>query len=122
MDPYQYQQLASRTLLKNPGFSLSEREIMIAWNAIGLAGEAGEVAEHIKKSLFHKQELKASELKGELGDLLWYISSLCTLYGFDLSSVMDANIEKLKLRYPDGFVFGGQENGEGAEVKVDGRR
>lgn len=41
----EYQSLASRTALSRSGFTLSETEIMIVWNAAGLAGESGEVAE-----------------------------------------------------------------------------
>lgn len=40
----------------------------------------------------------------ELGDLMWYVAALCTIFGFDLEDVMGANIEKLQKRYPNGYT------------------
>ncbi len=103
MDSSTYQKLAARTLTSEPGFDVSDDDIMIIWNALGLAGEAGEVAETVKKGILHQHGLNKEVLKKELGDVLWYLSALCTTLGFDLEEVMKKNIEKLKERYPDGF-------------------
>lgn len=69
MDLITYQELAARTLVARPGFQLTERELMIAWNTIGLCGEVGEVVEQVQKAQF---------VGKELGDVLWYIAALCT--------------------------------------------
>ena len=76
---------------------------MVIWNAIGLAGEAGEVCELVKKGIFHQHGLDREKLAKELGDCLWYIAALCTKTGLDMGEVMEENINKLKLRYPNGY-------------------
>lgn len=104
MDADEYQKLAARTLIDRPDFALTDTEIMAVWDAIGLAGEAGEVADHIKKGVFHRHGIDLPELEKELGDTLWYVAALCTTLGLDLSAIMQANIEKLRVRYPNGYT------------------
>jgi len=98
-----YQILASRTLLDVPDRDYSHEEIMLVWNAIGLAGEAGEVADHIKKGVFHDHGIDNEKLVKELGDVLWYVAAIATKIGVPLALIMELNIAKLKQRYPDGF-------------------
>ncbi len=71
--------------------------------ALGLTGEAGEVADMIKKHIFHGHDLDKGALIKEIGDVCWYVALLCTSIGVDMASVMERNIEKLKTRYPEGF-------------------
>ena len=99
----EYQKLASRTLIDKPDATYTDDEIMLVWNALGLAGEAGEVADTIKKAVFHRHTLDRDELIKELGDVLWYVAALCTKLDVPMSEVMERNIEKLKARYPDGY-------------------
>tara|TARA_A100001388_G_C28570768_1_gene404161 strand:- start:383 stop:712 length:330 start_codon:yes stop_codon:yes gene_type:complete len=77
---------------------------------LGLVGEAGEVAEKVKKVIRDKNGIFDEEsklgIKKELGDVLWYISNLCTEFGFDLEDVASQNIEKLKLRASRGKIGG----------------
>lgn len=103
MDAYLYQVLARRTLIDQPDAEYTGDEIMLVWNALGLAGEAGEVADTIKKAVFHRHPLNRDELVKELGDVLWYVAALCTKLDVNMADVMHANIEKLKARYPDGY-------------------
>lgn len=103
MTPREYQWLAARTLIDAPGFEIPDEQIMVLWNAIGLAGESGEVCEIVKKGIFHQHGLEREKLHKELGDVMWYVAALCTKLGFDLGDVMAANIEKLKQRYPNGY-------------------
>lgn len=102
MNSNEYQVEAKRTLIDAPG-TFSDMDIMIIWNAIGLAGEAGEVANLVKKGIFHRHGLDVDKVLDELGDVLWYVSSLCDELGFSLEDVMAYNIDKLRKRYPDGF-------------------
>lgn len=93
-----YQELARMTA--NDGGTDKER--LTNW-ALGLTGEAGEVADIIKKHAFHGHKLDKEELLKELGDTLWYLANLA--YDLDLwfSEVAEENIEKLQGRYPEGF-------------------
>jgi NTP pyrophosphatase (non-canonical NTP hydrolase) len=88
-------------------YSFSDNEIMLVWNATGLAGEAGEVLEHILSATYDGRNdgkgVDSELLEKELGDLLWYVAGLCTKAGLSLDTVMAKNIEKLKTRFPDGW-------------------
>ena len=76
-------------------------------NALGLAGEVGEVVELIKKDRYHGLPLDADKLRSEVGDVLWYLTDLCAQAGFTLADAAQANVDKLRKRYPNGFVKGG---------------
>jgi NTP pyrophosphatase (non-canonical NTP hydrolase) len=71
--------------------------------ALGMSGEAGEVADLVKKHLFQGHPLDRQQLLDELGDILWYYMLLCQAQGYTLTEIMACNIEKLRRRYPDGF-------------------
>lgn len=72
--------------------------------ACGLAGEAGEVADNLKKEVGHGHPYDAAGLLEELGDALWYLSELARIHGIALSDVAGSNIAKIRARYPDGFT------------------
>jgi NTP pyrophosphatase (non-canonical NTP hydrolase) len=94
----EYQKATGRTADKNLG------PLESLFNCIlGIQGEAGEVAELLKKSLFHGHTLDLEKLKKEIGDILFYLTWLCSLHDFDLDDGAELNIEKLKARYPEGF-------------------
>jgi NTP pyrophosphatase (non-canonical NTP hydrolase) len=103
MQASDYQKLAARTLIDKPDFAITDEQVMIVWNAIGLAGETGELVDLIKKGIFHQHGLDLEKVKKELGDVLWYVAALCTKLDIDLGEVMTANIEKLRQRYPTGY-------------------
>ena len=63
-------------------------------NTLGLVGEAGEVAEKIKKSL-RDGTLNKDEVVKEIGDVLFYVAALTTYFDVDLSEVADTNVNKL---------------------------
>lgn len=98
MNVNEYQQKALRSaLLDRP---LND-QLMNA--ALGLAGEAGEVSDLVKKFFFHGHPLNREKLIDELGDIQWYIVLGCVGLGVTLEEVMQRNIEKLLKRYPDKF-------------------
>lgn len=104
MNASEYQLKAARTLIDAPGFDIPDNDMMLIWNAIGLAGEAGEVAELVKKGIFHQHGMDLVKLRKELGDVFWYAAAICTKAGFDMSEVMEENIRKLEARYPNGYA------------------
>lgn len=104
MRAHDYQALAARTLLDGSDRSISGRDLMMVWNAIGLTGEAGECAELVKKGVLHGHGLDTDKLSKELGDVLWYVAALATTAGLSLGGIMASNIDKLRTRYPDGFA------------------
>ena len=71
--------------------------------ALGIAGEAGEIADHIKKQLYQGHTWNSDELIVEIGDLLWYLSNLAYKANRDMSECLDAVLSKLQKRYPEGF-------------------
>lgn len=91
----EYQKLAMRTA--NPEC------INLSNVGLGIAGEAGEVADLIKKHLHHGHELPREEMIKELGDVAWYLALGCTAIDVDMETVLQRNIDKLKARYPEGF-------------------
>ena len=93
-----YQRLAARTIGSD---RTHEQQLTNA--ALGLAGEAGEVADAMKKHLYHAWPLDRDAVAKELGDCLWYVAAMATAIGVSLDAVGTANIEKLRRRYPDGF-------------------
>lgn len=76
-------------------------------DALGLAGEVGEVVELIKKDRFQSQPLDRAKLCLELGDVLWYLTNMAAGFGLTLEDVANANRDKLRKRYPTGFTPGG---------------
>jgi NTP pyrophosphatase (non-canonical NTP hydrolase) len=75
----------------------------LATLGLGVAGEAGEVADCIKKHIGHGHKLDTDKIAKELGDTLWYIATIADWIGLPLSTVMNMNLEKLKKRYANGF-------------------
>jgi NTP pyrophosphatase (non-canonical NTP hydrolase) len=73
--------------------------------ALGLAGEAGEVVDLLKKHLCHRKPLDRVKLIEELGDTLYYVATICYLNGLKLEDVAAMNTIKLNRRFPDGFTF-----------------
>lgn len=71
--------------------------------ALGIAGEAGEIADAVKKVVFHGHDLQVEEILKECGDELWYIANASRVLKAKLSKIAAMNIDKLKARYPDGF-------------------
>jgi len=94
----EYQELAMRTL--NP--ALYKRDVLIN-SVMGLCGESGEAIDIVKKWLAHGHELDKEHLAKELGDIAWYLAEAATALDMRLEDILEANIEKLRKRYPEGF-------------------
>ena len=93
-----YQSLASRTAGAGGD---GQRRLVIA--ALGLAGEAGEFANMVKKLTAHGHEIAPETLADELGDVMWYVAEAATAIGIHLGEIAQGNVDKLRNRYPEGF-------------------
>jgi NTP pyrophosphatase (non-canonical NTP hydrolase) len=83
----------------------------LSYCTLGLAGEAGEVANKVKKMLRDGDSpAKRAELVGEIGDCLWYISQLCSELKLSMSDVAAKNIDKLSDRKKRGVIGGNGDN------------
>jgi NTP pyrophosphatase (non-canonical NTP hydrolase) len=78
---------------------------------IGLATEAGEFLDALKKHVFYGKELDRVNLREEMGDIFWYCAIIADQLDVDFSTVMERNITKLKARYGEKF----------SEVKANSR-
>lgn len=121
MDLNEYQDKAGRTEMsaaQSLGYVMQAPEGvgLLLKNALGLAGEAGETVEMIKKIVFHGRELEPEKLKKELGDVLWYVSQLARAAGISLEDIGVTNVEKLMQRYPEGYSH------EASAARVDVQR
>ena len=96
MDLRDYQR-ESRATAVYPGAGAN-----LTYPALGLCGEAGEVAEKVKKLLRDDGGVLTDErreaLAGELGDVLWYLAQMATEARLDLAEVAAANLAKLRSR------------------------
>ena len=95
----EYQKLAMTTL--NP--ELAPKDVLIN-GVMGLCGEAGEAIDLVKKHLAQGHALDKEKLAKELGDVAWYLAETATAIGYDLDTILQMNIDKLKKRYPQEFA------------------
>jgi len=116
----EYQKFAARTAnypevsmpVKVKGHNGDEQVVWIdmgvTYCTLGLAGEAGEVANVVKKGIRDglSPAEQAERVKKELGDVLWYAAQLATELGMSLSEVAEANLSKLADRQTRGVIGG----------------
>ena len=103
MELDEYQKLSRRT-------AEYPRAAWLAYPALGLAGEAGEVAEHAKKAIRDDAGSITAERRSamakELGDVLWYVAQLASELELDLDEIAQANLQKLLSRQRRGVLSG----------------
>lgn len=94
----EYQKKSTRTLNRN----LTDQE-QITNMLMGIQGETGEVADHFKKHYYQGHDLNMQEVAEEIGDVMFYITNLCSLNDLVLEEIIEGNYQKLVKRYPEGF-------------------
>ena len=101
----EYQKRANATAIYDSKFS-------ILYPTLGLAGEAGEVAEKVKKIIRdNKSSIDEKEsVAKELGDVLWYVAAVARDIGYSLEVIAEMNIEKLESRKERGVLQGNGDN------------
>ena len=79
-----------------------EKDEILNWS-IGLSEECGEVMNHIKHRCWGNEPINKIEIAKEIGDVLWYLSALCTVLNLDLETVATLNMRKLEHRFGGEF-------------------
>jgi len=81
----------------------------VLYPTLGLCGEAGEVAEKVKKQV-RDGVFNRHEVAKELGDVLWYMANICNDIGYNLDEIADLNIDKLSSRKKRDVIQGSGDN------------
>ncbi len=102
MNMQYYQKEAART-------AIYKTEHSVLYPALGLAGEAGEVADKVKKIL-RDDKFDRDAIAKEIGDVLWYIAALCRDLNVDMAQVAHDNLAKLRDRQERGKLQGSGDN------------
>lgn len=106
MTPNEYQNEASRTCLPDyEKFKTIDSNLRHMLHAhLGLSSESGEIGDALKKHVIYGQPLDIANLLEECGDILWYVSLMVSACDSTMERVMEMNIEKLRIRYPEKFT------------------
>ena len=101
----EYQKLARST-------AVYPEEYKVVYPALGLCGEAGEVADKIKKTIRGDSSLDevTGNIADELGDVLWYLAILADDLGVELEDVAKWNVDKLQRRMKSNKIKGDGDN------------
>lgn len=99
MNINEYQEASKRTA----GNYKAKNRALSNWG-LGVAGEAGDLAGCIKKTLFHKND-QSEGIRENIGDTMWYLAMICNTMGWKLEEILQENVDKLEKRYPSGFTF-----------------
>ena len=89
---------------------LTSSDERLVENTLGLVGEAGEVAEKVKKLIRDKSRFTKQDIVKELGDVVFYVTALANYYGSNLGEVIEENVNKLDGREARGTLKGNGDN------------
>jgi len=81
---------------------MNNQQLDMIHAAMGIAGEAGEILELVKKNFAYGKVIDMEVLAKELGDLLFYFTAMCAVVGIDPEAVAEINRRKLSARYESG--------------------
>ena len=95
----EYQEVAMSTFNKE----IEDGIEMLNAACLGIAGESGEVCDHLKKYMFQGHDLDEDKVARELGDVLYYIAIGAKSIGKGLGEIAQMNKDKLSARFPEGF-------------------
>tara|TARA_E500000318_G_scaffold111139_1_gene128643 strand:- start:676 stop:993 length:318 start_codon:yes stop_codon:yes gene_type:complete len=92
------------------GKVVTEGQERFVENILGLVGEAGEVAEKVKKQYRDHTRVTSESIQAELGDVLFYVTALANMYGSNLEEIARINLKKLNDRAERGVIKGEGDN------------
>jgi NTP pyrophosphatase (non-canonical NTP hydrolase) len=99
----EYQQLAGVTESRLTGTYLADRTLRQLHGVLGVSSESGELSDALKRHVFYGKPLDETNIKEEVGDVLWYLALLASSIGTTLEECAELNIAKLKARYGEKF-------------------
>lgn len=88
------------------GKIVTEGQERLVENTLGLVGEAGEVAEKVKKVIRDGSKVSPMDIIKEIGDVVFYCTALANHIGYDLTTVIEVNVDKLNDRQKRGVIKG----------------
>ena len=88
------------------GKIMTEGDARLVENVLGLVGEAGEIAEKVKKQIRDGNLVAGEAIIKELGDVVFYVTALANYYDSDLGEVLQKNVDKLNGREERGTLQG----------------
>lgn len=100
INEYQLEALRTAGSPENP---VAVKNPLLLNGVMGMCGEAGECVDLLKKFIFQEHPLDTAHLAKELGDVAWYLAISAYALGYDLETILQMNVDKLRERYPDGF-------------------
>jgi len=98
MNLNEYTKNAKRTTAKLRTETMDDLHMVL-----GMVTEVAELADAYKKYIAYGKDLDFINIQEEIGDLMWYIANLCAFNNFDLEKILETNINKLRVRYPEKF-------------------
>lgn len=99
MNEQEYREFVSG--LRNDNLDCSD--VRLLHGIIGISAEAGELLDIIKRQMVYHKTPDAYHVREELGDLLHYMFYVMDKYDFTLEDLMNDNVAKLRIRYPEGY-------------------
>lgn len=105
MDAKTYQECALRTMADQEVIlkRVSTTDMQLINGVIGLSNEAGELCDAIKRHVEYGKPRDRANIKEEVGDCFWRLRQICDAVGLTFEECMQANIDKLAIRYPKEF-------------------
>lgn len=94
-----YQELVKETA---KGDFKNKNDELANWG-LGVAGEAGDLAGCIKKTIYHGND-QTLGTRENVGDTMWYLAMICNFHGWNFEEILAENIKKLRERYKKGFT------------------
>ena len=92
------------------GYAMYPESHALTYPALGLTGEAGEVADKVKKVIRDGTEVPREEIAKEVGDVLWYLANLAWDLGIGLEEIAQMNLDKLADRKKRNVIGGSGDN------------
>jgi NTP pyrophosphatase (non-canonical NTP hydrolase) len=99
MNPQEFQQRSKRTMPTNLSWHDRHQNCLL-----GLCGETGELIDMLKKTLFHDHKVERDKLISEMGDVCFYMTNLCDLYGVGFGAIVNADPPKDWKSGPDKLI------------------